>query len=142
MMQLHLYYVKMENVGYNMKTPNLKFILETLLEDKPKPMSREEKQQFVQEVANFSALGDSVYGKGDLEEIVERVKNIVERADRIMTESEDSFTNMNMKKVNKRMYEDYRDFEQSASDLKEAQDRMAMCYENIGQHLSRYFDVN
>ena len=125
-----------------MKTPNLKFILETILEDKPKPMTREEKHAFVQEVANFSALGDSVYGKGDLEEIVERVKRIVERADRIMTESEDSFTNTNMKKVNKRMYEDYRDFEQSARELKEAQDRMSMCYENIGQHLNRYFDVN
>jgi hypothetical protein len=132
----------MGNVGYNMRTPNLKFILETILEDKPKPMTREEKQQFVQEVANFSALGDSVYGKGDLEEIVQRVKNIVERADRIMTESEDMISNVGMKKVNKRMYEDYRDFESAARELKEAQDRMSMCYENIGQHLNRYFDVN
>ncbi len=125
-----------------MRTPNLKFILETILEDQPKPMTREEKQQFVQEVANFSALGDSVYGKGDLEEIVQRVKNIVERADRIMTESEDMISNVGMKKVNKRMYEDYRDFESAARELKEAQDRMSMCYENIGQHLNRYFDVN
>jgi hypothetical protein len=132
----------MGNVGYNMRTPNLKFILETILEDQPKPMTREEKQQFVQEVANFSALGDSVYGKGDLEEIVQRVKNIVERADRIMTESEDMISNVGMKKVNKRMYEDYRDFESAARELKEAQDRMSMCYENIGQHLNRYFDVN
>ena len=125
-----------------MRTPNLKFILETILEDRPKPMTREEKQQFVQEVANFSALGESVYGKGDLEEIVQRVKNIVERADRIMTESEDMISNVGMKKVNKRMYEDYRDFEAAARELKEAQDRMSMCYENIGQHLNRYFDVN
>lgn len=125
-----------------MRTPNLKFILETILEDQPKPMTREEKQQFVQEVANFSALGETVYGKGDLEEIVERVKNIVERADRIMTESEDAISNVGMKKVNKRMFEDYRDFEQAARELKEAQDRMALAYENIGQHLNRYFDVN
>ena len=125
-----------------MRTPNLKFILETILEDQPKPMTREEKQQFVQEVANFSALGETVYGKGDLEEIIERVKNIVERADRIMTESEDAISNVGMKKVNKRMFEDYRDFEQAARELKEAQDRMALAYENIGQHLNRYFDVN
>ena len=45
-----------------MRTPNLKFILETMLDDQPKPMSKEEKQRFVQEVANFSALGESVYG--------------------------------------------------------------------------------
>ena len=125
-----------------MKTPNLKFILETILEDQPKPMSREEKQNFVQEVANFSALGDSVYGKGDLEQIVERVKNIVERADKIMTVSDDWMANVAHKKNNKRMHEDYKDFEHAARELKEAQDRMALAYENIGQHLSRYFDVN
>ena len=141
MMQLHLYYVKMENVGYNMKTPNLKFILETILEDKPKPMSREEKQQFVQEVANFSALGDSVYGKGDLEEIVERVKKIVEGADRIMTEGDDWFSNQALKKENKRMHEDYKEFAETAMQLKEAQQRMSLAYENIGNHLNRFFDV-
>ena len=124
-----------------MSAPNLKFILETLLDDQPKPMTKEEKQQFVQEIANFSALGESVYGKGDIEEIVERVKNIVERAERIMTESDDWMSNVAHKKGNKRMHEDYKDFEQAARELKEAQDRMAMCYENIGQHLSRYLDV-
>ena len=125
-----------------MRTPNLKFILETILEDKPNPMTREEKQQFVQEVANFSALGESVYGKGDLEEIVQRVKNIVERADRIMTESDDWMSNVSHKKNNKWMHDNYKDFEVAAREVKEAQDRMAMCYENIGQHLNRYFDVN
>jgi hypothetical protein len=40
-----------------MRTPNLKFILETILEDQPKPMSKDEKRAFMQEVANFSALG-------------------------------------------------------------------------------------
>lgn len=124
-----------------MRTPNLKFILETMLEDQPKPMTREEKQQFVQEIANFSAMSDGVYGKGDLEEIVGRVKNIVERADRIMTESDDWMSNVAHKKGNKRMHEDYKDFEQAARDLKEAQDRMSIAYENIGQHLNRYFDV-
>lgn len=124
-----------------MKTPNLKYILETLMDDKPQPLTRDEKRAFMQEIANFSAMGESVYGKGDIEEIVERVKRIVDSADRIMTESDDWMTNVAHKKGNKRMHEDYRDFEQAARELKEAQDRMAMCYENIGQHLNRYFDV-
>jgi hypothetical protein len=124
-----------------MGTPNLKFILETILDDQPKPMSKEEKRAFMETVKNFSAMGESVYGKGDLEEIVERVQNIVERADRIMTESNDWMTNVAHKKGNKRMHEDYRDFEASARELKEAQDKMAIAYENIGQHLNRYFDV-
>ena len=124
-----------------MKTPNLKYILETILEDQPQAMSKDEKRAFVQEIANFSALGESVYGKGNLEELVERVKYIVERADRVMTESDDWMSNVAHKKGNKRMHEDYRDFEDAARSLKEAQDRMAMAYENIGQHLNRYFDV-
>ena len=125
-----------------MRTPNLKFILETILEDQPKPMNRDEKQQFHEEIANFSALGESVYGKGDLERTCERVKNIVEKADRIMTESDDWMQNVAHKKGNKRMHEDYKDFADAAATLKEAQDRMAIAYENIGQHLNRYFDVN
>ena len=125
-----------------MRTPNLKYILETILEDQPKPMNRDEKQQFHEEIANFSALGESVYGKGDLERTCERVKNIVERADRIMTEGDDWMENVSRKKDNRRLHEDYKDFANAATTLKEAQDRMAMAYENIGQHLNRYFDVN
>jgi hypothetical protein len=124
-----------------MRTPNLKYILETVLEDQPKPLTREEKQQFIESIKNFSALGESVYGNESLMEMVERVKNIVNNADRIMTESPDWFANTARKKDNKRMHEDYKDFEQAARELKEAQDRMAMAYENIGQHLNRYFRV-
>ncbi|CAB4155222.1 hypothetical protein UFOVP1307_5 [uncultured Caudovirales phage] len=131
----------MVNVEYNMRTPNLKFILETILEDKPQPMSKDEKIAFMQEVANFTALGESVYGKGDLEQMVERVKNIVENADRIMTESDDWMSNVAHKKNNKRMHEDFKDFMAAAAQLEQAQQQMAIAYENIGQHLSRYFDV-
>jgi hypothetical protein len=46
------------------------------------------------------------------------LNNIVERADKIMTESDDWMANVAHKKGNKRMHEDYRDFEQSARDLK------------------------
>ena len=124
-----------------MNTPNLKMILETLMEDQPKSMSIEEKKQFVQEIANFSAMGESVYGKGDIEEIVERVKRIVNNAERVMTESDDWMSNVAHKKGNKRMHEDIKDFMAAAEQLQQAQQQMAIAYENIGQHLSRYFDV-
>ena len=124
-----------------MSTPNLKFILETMMQDQPVPMTMQEKQAFKEAVRNFSALGDSVYGKNDIEEIVERVKNIVENADRIMTEDKDWFSNVSIKKENKRMHEDYKEFAESAMQLKEAQQRMSLAYENIGNHLNRFFDV-
>ena len=125
-----------------MRTPNLKFILETILEDQPKPMNRDEKQQFHEEVANFSALGESIYGRTDLEETVSRVKKIVDRADQLMTETDNEHKLVGFNKINKRLREDLKDFEQAARELHQAQQHMTMCYENIGQHLSKYFDVN
>ena len=125
-----------------MRTPNLKFILETILEDQPKPMNPREKQQFHEEVANFSSLGESIYGRTDLEETVSRVKKIVDRADQLMTETDNEHKLVGFNKINKRLREDLKDFEQAARELHEAQQHMTMCYENIGQHLSKYFDVN
>ena len=125
-----------------MRTPNLKFILETILEDQPKPMNPREKQQFHEEVANFSSLGESIYGRTDLEETVSRVKKIVDRADQLMTETDNEHKLVGFNKINKRLREDLKDFEQAARELHEAQQHMTLCYENIGQHLSKYFDVN
>lgn len=124
-----------------MRTPNLKFILETMMQDQPAPMTVQEKRAFKEAVANFTAMSDSVYGKGDIDEIVERVKKIVEGADRIMTEGDDWFSNQALKKENKRMHEDYKEFAETAMQLKEAQQRMSLAYENIGNHLNRFFDV-
>jgi len=131
----------MENVGYNMNTPNLKMILETLLEDQPKPMSKEEKRNVLENIKNFSALGESVYGKGDLEHISNRVREIVESAQRIMTEKEDWFEAVSYRQATKRLNEDYKIFEDSCKEMKVLQERMSMAYENIGQSLNRYFDV-
>jgi hypothetical protein len=132
----------MVNVGYNMKTPNLKLILETLLEDQPKPMSKEEKRAFMETVKNFSALGQSVYGKGDLQELTERVKHIVENAQRIMNEKADWFDQVSLKRENKRLQEDYNVFESTAKEMLQLQERLSMAYENIGQSLNRYYDID
>jgi len=124
-----------------MNTPNLRFILETMLEDQPRPVSKEEKKQFISELEKFSELGHSIYGRTDLEQTVNRVKHIVDKAAQIMQEKDDEHKIVGFKKVNKRLFEDYRDFEQAARELKEAQQRMSLCYEQIGNHLNTYFNV-
>jgi hypothetical protein len=74
---------------------NLAYILETLNggEDRVK-LSREEKQQFIEAVKNFSAMGDSVYGKGNLQELTERVRDIVDKAQNIALQDEGWFDKM------------------------------------------------
>jgi hypothetical protein len=132
----------MVNVGYNMGSPNLKRILETILDGQEQQLSREQIAQYESEIKLYATIGDAVYGKDDIEQIVNRVKQIVDKADAIMTKSHDWLSNVAHKKNNKRMHDDYNDFENAARELKDAQDRMSMCYENIGNHLNRYFGVD
>ena len=132
----------MENAGYNMKTPNLKIILEMINGEEAPKMTREEKAAFLESVKNFSALGESVYGKNNLQELCERVRDIVDKGQRVMTESGDWFESVEHKKGFKRIEEDYKMFEETAKEMSRLQERLSISYENIGQGLSRYYDMD
>jgi len=120
----------------------LKYLIETINGTHQQPLTKQEKQTFKEAVANYTAMGDSVYGKTDLQELTERVRTIVETAQRVVTEDADWFNEMAHKKDFKRLEEDYRMFEDTAKEMSQLQERLSMAYENIGQHLNRYFDVN
>jgi hypothetical protein len=132
----------MENAGYNMKTPNLKIILEMITGEEAPKMTRQEKTEFLESVKNFSALGESVYGKNNLQELCERVRDIVDKGQRVMTESGDWFESVEHKKGFKRIEEDYKMFEETAKEMSRLQERLSIAYENIGQGLSRYYDMD
>jgi polyhydroxyalkanoate synthesis regulator phasin len=124
-----------------MNTPNLKFLLETLLEDQPQPLSKEDKTAFVQQVQRFSEMGDSVYGKGDLEELTQRVHDIINKAEQIATEKGDWFDNVTVKRHMKQLQDSYKVFEATAKEMNMLQQRLSAAYEDIAQGLNKYFDV-
>ena len=125
-----------------MKTPNLKFILETILEDQPQPLSKEEKAAFVDQVKRFSEMSDSVYGKGDLKDLAERVRDIVNKAEQIATENGDWFDSVTVKRHMKQVADAYKVFEATAKEMHDLQQRLAAAYEDVAQGLSKYFEVN
>ncbi len=120
---------------------NLKVIMEMINGEEKMPVSIEEKRQFVQELKNFSAMGESVYGKGNLQELCERVKNIVNKAQAIALEEGDWFNEVAHKRHFKRLEEDYKLFEETAREISQLQERLSMAYENIGSGLNRYYEV-
>jgi polyhydroxyalkanoate synthesis regulator phasin len=124
-----------------MNTPNLKFLLETLLEDQPQPLTKEDKTAFVQQVQRFSEMGDSVYGKGDLEELTQRVHDIINKAEQIATEKGDWFDNVTVKRHMKDLQNAYKVFEATAKEMNALQQRLSAAYEDIAQGLNKYFDV-
>ena len=125
-----------------MNTPNLRRILEIMTgEEENVALTKEEKRQFMQDVANFSALGESVYGSGKLKELSERVRDIVEKAQRIMTEDKDWFDNVTVSRHAKGLNEAYKVFESTAREVNQLQQRLEAAYEDIGSHLSKYYEV-
>ena len=124
-----------------MNTPNLKYILETILEDQPQPLSKEDKAAFVQQVQQFSAMSDSIYGKGDLEELTQRVRDMINKAEQIATEKGDWFDAVTVKRHMKDLQNAYKVFEATAKEMQALQQRLGAAYDDIGQGLAKYYDV-
>ena len=133
--------MKMANVGYNMMKSNLKYILEMITEDQPQPLSKEEKKEFLMQVKRFSEMGDSVYGRGDLQALTERVKDMINKAEQITTEDGDWFDNVTVKRHMKNLNDSYRVFEATSKEMSQLQQRLSAAYEDIAQGLNKYFDV-
>ena len=132
----------MANVEYNMMKSNLKYILEMITEDQPQPLSKEEKKEFLNQVKRFSEMGDSVYGRGDLQNLTDRVKDMINKAEQITTEAGDWFDNVTVKRHMKNLNDSYRVFETTAKEMSQLQQRLSAAYEDIAQGLNKYFDVN
>ena len=124
-----------------METPNLKFILETIMEDQPQPLSKEEKTAFVSAVQQFSSMSDAVYGTGDLQELTERVRDMINKAEQIATEKGDWFDNVTVKRHMKQLQDSYKVFEATAKEMSQLQQRLSAAYEDIAQGLNKYFEV-
>jgi hypothetical protein len=122
-------------------TPNLQFLIETLMEEEPIQLSKEEKSAFVDQVRRFSEMGDSVYGKGDLQELTDRVKDMINKAEAIATEKGDWFDNVTVKRHMKDLQNAYKVFEATAKEMHQLQQRLSAAYEDIAGGLSKYFEV-
>ena len=118
-----------------------KEILEAL-EREPVKVTTEQKRKFVEAVKGYSQLGESVYGKGDLRELCERVKYMVEMAQQVTLSEGDWFDGITVNRHMKGLNESYKVFEKTAKEISQLQERLSASYEDIGQGLNKYFDVN
>ena len=121
--------------------PNLKFLIETLNDEPAKPLSKLEKAAFVDQVRRFSEMSDSIYGKGDLEELTELVRDMVKKAESIATEKGDWFDNLTVKRHMRQLHDAFKTFETTAKEMNQLQQRLSSAYEDVAQTLGKYFEV-
>ena len=112
------------------------------LEREPVQLTSEQKKTFLEAVKNYSQLGESVYGKGDLKELCERVKYMVDTAQEVTLAEGDWFDGITVNRHMKGLDETYKVFEKTAQEISRLQERLSAAYEDIGQGLSKYFDIH
>lgn len=111
-------------------------------EEKEKGMTNEEKRAFVEAVASYRQLGEMISHRGDLIEIHENIKKIVESAGQLtLKETGDWFDKVTVSRHMKSMNESYKVFSNSIKEVVTLQQRMESAYDEIGEVLGKYYEI-
>lgn len=111
-------------------------------EDEDQKMTSEEKQGFLQAVANYHSIGEMVYRQDSLREVAKTLGNIVEQAEKLtISESEHWFDNVTVSRHMKQLGEAYKVFSKTANEMSSMQQRLESAYEDMGSVLNRYYKI-
>jgi division protein CdvB (Snf7/Vps24/ESCRT-III family) len=112
-------------------------------ENEEQKMTKEERNSFLEAVANFHKLGEMIYSNAKLQEVTETLKSVMERAEKVtMSESEHWFDNVTVSRHMKQMNEAMKVFEKTAGEMNGLQQRLESAYEDMGGVLNRYYKIN
>ena len=114
---------------------------QTVFSEGPAPLTAEQKRAFSEAVKTFSQMGESVYGNGQLKEIVERISNIVETASQLVTEKEDLVDSVSASRHMKHVGGALKEFQKSANEVIIHERRMEAAFEDIAEGIQKYFDI-
>ena len=108
----------------------------------PSPMHNEARRHFLEVISTYKAFGPKLAAEQDLAKIAETLGAIVDAAHTFaMKESGNNFdpatVKRNMNELNKLSGQ----FEKTANEAKQLQQRMASMYEDMGYVLSKYFEI-
>jgi hypothetical protein len=113
-----------------------------VFQEQPEPLSVDEKRAFMESLKQFSQLGESVYGRNNLEEITERLNHMVETATRLVSESGDITEKIGGSRHMKYINEAMKEFKKSAQEVVIHERRMSAAYEDIAEGLKKYYDID
>jgi len=105
-------------------------------------MTKEEKRAFVEAVAAYRQLGEMISHKGNLAEIHDSIKGIVENANNItLKETGDWFDRVTVQRHMKSMNESFKVFSNTIKEVSTLQQRLESSYDEIGEVLGKYYEI-
>jgi len=113
-------------------------------EDKkaPSPMHNEARRHFLEVISTYKSFGKKLQAEHDLAEIANTLGGIVDAATTFtQKESGNHFDPATVKRNMSDLGKLSSQFEKSANEAKQLQQRMSSLYEDMGHVLGRYFDM-
>lgn len=129
-------------INYNMKPIKLAdLVLEN--ENAMQLMSTEQKKAFLESVYRFAEHSKSIYRTHSIKETARYLGELIEAASQLtLSETEDWFDKVTVNRHMKHLNEAYKIFEKTATEMETLQQRLEASYDDIGETLSKYYDVN
>jgi hypothetical protein len=111
-------------------------------EEKEKGMTNEEKREFLKAVSEYKKFGESIYRSGNLAEVYESIKGIVETAHKVtLEETGDWFDKVTVGRHMKSMNESFKVFSNTIKEVNTLQQRLESCYDEMGEVLGKYYEI-
>ena len=134
MSQIKLKDLLLETVGFVSRNPWIKE------EDDTPSINIKE---LVNSIQSYSSLGEQIYGKGSLKETAETLSSIADgAAQHTLSETEDMFDKVTVSRNMKELVGLSKQFGKVAGEAHSLQERMSGLYEDMGNILSRYYEVH
>lgn len=128
-----------------MKNPVLNQLNEAIgkkINESSERMRLSEKAQVLEELKEYSALGEVIYRSEGLKEAATRISELVEKAEKIaLQETEEWFDEVTVKRNMKELTNNNKEFTKTVSEIGKLQQRLESLYEEMGNNLSRYYEI-
>tara|TARA_R110000737_G_scaffold148944_1_gene178401 strand:+ start:2559 stop:3446 length:888 start_codon:yes stop_codon:yes gene_type:complete len=111
-------------------------------DEEEKGMTNAEKREFLKGVSEYKKFGESIYRTGDLTEVYESIKGIVETAHKVtLQETGDWFDKVTVGRHMKSMNESFKVFSSTITEVNSLQQRLESCYDEMGEVLGKYYEI-
>ena len=95
------------------------------------------------ELSEFNKIGEALFGKSNITDIAEKLSWIANQAkNHTLSETEDWFDKITINRNMKELTSLSKNFSKISGEAKAVQERMSALYEDMGNILSRYYEVN
>jgi len=117
----------------------LKDLLGEVFDETPKV----DKHQVIEGVRNYGIVGKSLYNNSNIMEVAKQLSQVAESAhNHILGESDDWFDKISVNKNMKTLKNGVMEFQKTAKEAHQLNQRLTGLYEDIGHVLNRYYDID